>query len=178
MARGGSASTRRAGARPQTIRRKLGEALDDAAVAALFHDGKDPAALRTIGEVARALGVPQHVLRYWESQFLMLRPLTRSGGRRYYRHEDIALAITIHRLLHREGYTIRGALGALAADPVQPPPSPPPPPPPSPPARQRQEPVDAGPLFALRPEAALVGALDVLRSHVLSIRQRLAAALD
>ncbi len=172
MARGGSASTRRAVARPQTIRRRLGEALDDAAVAALFRDGKDPAALRTIGEVARALGVPQHVLRYWETQFPMLRPLTRSGARRYYRHEDIALAIAIHRLLHREGYTIRGALAALAARPAAPAPAPPPP------ARRRPEPVDAGPLFAPRPEAALVGALGVLRRHLEQIRQRLAAALD
>lgn len=168
MARGGSASTRRVMARPQTIRRKLGEALDDAAVAALFRDGKDPAALRTIGEVARALGVPQHVLRYWETQFPMLRPLTRSGGRRYYRHEDIALALTIHRLLHREGYTIRGALGALSAQVA---PAPPPP-------KRRPEPVDAGPLFAPRPETTLTGALDVLRRHLESIRHRLAAALD
>ena len=50
-----------------------------------FHDGKDPAALRTIGEIATAFDIRQHVLRYWEQQFPMLRPLKRSGGRRYYR---------------------------------------------------------------------------------------------
>lgn len=76
-------------------------------------DGKDPEALRTIGEVARALGIRQHVLRYWEEQFPSLRPLTRAGGRRYYRPDDIALIAEIDRLLHREGYTIKGARQAL-----------------------------------------------------------------
>lgn len=78
-----------------------------------FDDGKAPDALRTIGEVARALGVRQHVLRYWEEQFPMLRPLKRSGGRRYYRLADIALVQTIDRLVHQEGYTLRGARLAL-----------------------------------------------------------------
>lgn len=76
-------------------------------------DGKDPGAFRTIGEVAKTLGIRQHVLRYWEEQFPMLRPLTRAGGRRYYRPEDIALIAEIDRLLNREGYTIRGAKQAL-----------------------------------------------------------------
>ena len=56
-------------------------------------DGKDPGAFRTIGEVAKALGIRQHVLRYWEEQFPTLRPLTRAGGRRYYRPEDLALIL-------------------------------------------------------------------------------------
>ena len=76
-------------------------------------DGKDPEALRTIGEVAKALGIRQHVLRYWEEQFPMLRPLKRSGARRYYRPADIALVETIDRLVHREGYTLKGAKKAL-----------------------------------------------------------------
>lgn len=76
-------------------------------------DGKDPAALRTIGEVANALGIRQHVLRYWEEHFPSLRPLVRAGGRRYYRPEDIALIAEIDRLLNREGYTIKGARKAL-----------------------------------------------------------------
>lgn len=75
---------------------------------------KEEGALRTIGEVAKALGIRQHVLRYWEEQFPMLKPLKRSGGRRYYRPEDIALVETIDRLVHREGYTLRGARQALA----------------------------------------------------------------
>ena len=78
-----------------------------------FADGKDAAALRTIGEVAKALDIRQHVLRYWEEQFPMLKPLKRSGGRRYYRPEDIALVQTIDRLVHREGYTLKGAKKAL-----------------------------------------------------------------
>lgn len=79
----------------------------------LLADGKAADALRTIGEVAKALGIRQHVLRYWEEQFPMLRPLKRSGSRRYYRPEDIALVQRIDRLVHKEGYTLRGARLAL-----------------------------------------------------------------
>jgi DNA-binding transcriptional MerR regulator len=79
-----------------------------------FDDGKDAQALRTIGEVANALGLRQHVLRYWEQQFPTLQPLKRSGGRRYYRPEDVALVQTIDRLVNREGYTLKGARQALA----------------------------------------------------------------
>lgn len=83
---------------------------------ALFNDGKAPDALRTIGEVAKALGIRQHVLRYWEEQMPMLRPVKRSGGRRYYRPEDIALVHRIDRMVHHEGYTLRGARLAIEAD--------------------------------------------------------------
>ncbi len=79
----------------------------------VFNDGKAPDALRTIGEVSAGLGIRQHVLRYWEDQFPMLRPLKRSGGRRYYRPEDVQLVATIDRLVHREGYTLRGARLAI-----------------------------------------------------------------
>lgn len=85
-----------------------------------FTDGKDAGALRTIGEVAKALGIRQHVLRYWEEQFPMLRPLKRSGGRRYYRPEDIALVERIDRLVHREGYTLKGAKKALQGSEPEP----------------------------------------------------------
>lgn len=80
-----------------------------------FDDGKDPGALRTIGEVTRVLGIRQHVLRYWEEQFPMLQPVKRSGGRRYYRPQDIALIAEIDRLVHREGFTLRGARQAIEA---------------------------------------------------------------
>ncbi len=80
-----------------------------------FADGKDPEALRTIGEVAKALGIRQHVLRYWEEQFPMLSPLKRGGGRRYYRSGDVRMVETIDRLVHREGYTLKGAKMALQA---------------------------------------------------------------
>lgn len=85
-------------------------------MAGLFDDGKEPDALRTIGEVSRALGIRQHVLRYWEDQFPTLKPIKRSGGRRYYRPEDIALIARIDQLVHREGYTLRGARQAIAGD--------------------------------------------------------------
>ena len=85
-----------------------------------FDDGKDAQALRTIGEVSKALGLRQHVLRYWEQQFPTLQPLKRSGGRRYYRPEDVALVQTIDRLVNREGYTLKGARQALAGGAVQP----------------------------------------------------------
>ena len=82
-------------------------------MSAAFEDGKDPSALRTIGEVSDALGIKQHVLRYWEQQFPMLKPLKRSGGRRYYRPEDVALVELIDRLVNREGYTLKGARAAI-----------------------------------------------------------------
>ncbi len=93
-----------------------------------FDDGKDEGALRTIGEVGAAFGIRQHVLRYWEQQFPMLRPLKRSGGRRYYRPDDVALVETIDRLVNREGYTLKGARQAIekgaTAAPAQPQPAP------------------------------------------------------
>lgn len=95
---------------------------DDPAIR--FDDGKNPLALRTIGEVAAALGIRQHVLRYWEEQFPMLRPVKRRGGRRYYRPEDVQLVARIDRLLHREGYTIKGASKVLDADASEPDPAP------------------------------------------------------
>jgi DNA-binding transcriptional MerR regulator len=80
-----------------------------------FDDGKDEGALRTIGEVSEALGIKPHVLRYWEAQFPLLKPLKRSGGRRYYRAGDVALVETIDRLVNREGYTLKGAEAVLRA---------------------------------------------------------------
>ena len=85
-------------------------------MSALFDDGKDQAALRTIGEVSKALGIRTHVLRYWEQQFPALKPLKRSGGRRYYRPEDVELVEKIDRLVNREGYTLKGAKAALRSD--------------------------------------------------------------
>ncbi|MCH2488285.1 MAG: MerR family transcriptional regulator [Erythrobacter sp.] len=82
-----------------------------------FDDGKDAGALRTIGEVSKALDIKPHVLRYWEQQFDALQPLKRSGNRRYYRADDIALIQRIDRLVNREGYTLKGAQAALREAP-------------------------------------------------------------
>lgn len=75
---------------------------------------KDDGAFLTIGELARELGVAQHILRYWETRFPQLKPLQRSGNRRYYRPRDVETARTINRLLNEEGFTVRGAQRALA----------------------------------------------------------------
>lgn len=71
-------------------------------------------AFRTIGELSRELGIAQHVLRYWETRFPQLRPLQRSGNRRYYRPADVALVRRIDRLLNQEGYTVKGVQKLLA----------------------------------------------------------------
>jgi DNA-binding transcriptional MerR regulator len=69
---------------------------------------KAPDAFRTISEVADELDVPQHVLRFWETRFAQIKPMKRSGGRRFYRPDDVDLLRGIRRLLYAEGYTIRG----------------------------------------------------------------------
>ncbi|MDD9329308.1 MAG: MerR family transcriptional regulator [Bartonella sp.] len=69
---------------------------------------KSPDAFRTISEVADLLGIPQHVLRFWETRFPQIKPLKRGGGRRYYRPNDIDLLNGIKQLLYRQGYTIKG----------------------------------------------------------------------
>lgn len=76
--------------------------------------GKSASAYRTIGEAAEIIGVPQHVLRFWETRFPQIQPLKRGGNRRYYRPDDMALLETIKCMLHDEGLTIRGAQQALA----------------------------------------------------------------
>ena len=69
---------------------------------------KGPEAFRTISEAAEELDVPQHVLRFWETKFSFIRPMKRAGGRRVYRPQDIAVLQGVRRLLHDEGYTIKG----------------------------------------------------------------------
>ena len=80
-------------------------------------EGPDKAAgaFRTIGEVEQALGIKQHVLRYWEEQFPMLSPVKRSGNRRYYRTQDVEIIALIDRLVNTQGYTLRGARLAIEA---------------------------------------------------------------
>lgn len=70
-------------------------------------------AYRTISEVSEQLDVPAHVLRFWETKFTQLKPMKRSGGRRYYKASDLALLSRIRDLLYRDGFTIKGAQKAL-----------------------------------------------------------------
>ncbi len=76
---------------------------------------KSASAFRTIGELADELGLPQHILRYWETRFPQLRPLQRAGNRRYYRPDDVALAKRINLLLNRDGYTVKGVQKLLSS---------------------------------------------------------------
>ncbi len=69
---------------------------------------KGPQAFRTISEASAELGVPQHVLRFWETKFSFIRPMKRAGGRRFYRPQDIAVLRGVRALLHHDGYTIKG----------------------------------------------------------------------
>ena len=69
---------------------------------------KADGAFRTIREVSDWLGVPTHVLRFWESKFDQVEPVKGSGGRRYYRPDDMRLLGGIKVLLHDRGQTIRG----------------------------------------------------------------------
>ena len=118
--------------------------------------GKASGAMLAIGELAVRIGVPTHVLRYWETRFPQLKPLQRSGRRRYYRAEDVALAERIHHLLHVQGFTVEGARKALSEPDAAPAPQ-------AAPMRDTQAP----PRAAGIPVEALV-----------ALRQRLAAALQ
>jgi DNA-binding transcriptional MerR regulator len=110
---------------------------------------KSAAAFRTISEVSTHLDLPQHVLRFWETKFSLVKPLKRGGGRRYYRPEDVDLLRRIRDLLYNDGYTIKGVQKLL---------------------RQNGAKVEAadtpGDEFSLRQKAALeavIGELETLR---------------
>ena len=81
-------------------------------------DGKDTNAYRTISEVAKALDVKPHVLRFWEGKFEQIQPMKRANGRRYYRPEDVALIGAIQNLLHEQGMTIKGVQKLIADEGV------------------------------------------------------------
>jgi DNA-binding transcriptional MerR regulator len=81
--------------------------------AAFACPAKSAEAFRTISEVALELDVPQHVLRFWESRFIQIKPVKRAGGRRYYRPEDIDLLKGIRALLYSDGFTIKGVQKVL-----------------------------------------------------------------
>ncbi|MFQ5894495.1 MAG: MerR family transcriptional regulator [Nitrospinota bacterium] len=62
-----------------------------------------------IGEVAEITGTKPHVLRYWESEFKILKPAKAESGQRVYRRKDVELIFAIKRLLYEENFTIAGA---------------------------------------------------------------------
>ena len=69
---------------------------------------KSPEAFRSISEAATEVGVPQHVLRFWETKFAFVTPVKSAGGRRFYRPEDVEVLKAVRRLLHEEGLTLKG----------------------------------------------------------------------
>src|ERR1700743_3747021 len=70
----------------------------------------------TIGEVSELCGVKPHVLRYWEQEFLQLRPVKRRGNRRYYQRQDVIVIRQIRGLLYEQGFTIGGARQKLMGE--------------------------------------------------------------
>lgn len=62
-----------------------------------------------IGEVSRITGIKPHVLRYWESEFKVIKPHKGNSLQRLYRKKDVDLILKIKRLLYEEGFTISGA---------------------------------------------------------------------
>lgn len=83
-------------------------AMETSGTGNLRRNGKSRSAYRTISEVSNEIDVPAHVLRFWETKFLQIKPLKRGGGRRYYRPEDVSLLKTIRQFLYSDGYTIKG----------------------------------------------------------------------
>lgn len=75
--------------------------------------------MRSIGEVAESLDLPQHVLRFWETRFKEIDPVKRAGGRRLYRQRDVDIVIAIRHLLYGEGYTIKGVQRILKEQGVE-----------------------------------------------------------
>jgi len=68
----------------------------------------------TIGEVSELCRVKPYVLRYWEQEFVQLKPMKRRGNRRYYQHHEVLLVRRIRELLYEQGFTISGARNRLA----------------------------------------------------------------
>ena len=63
----------------------------------------------SIREVSDICGVEPHVLRYWETEFKHIKPVKKSGNRRFYRHRDVYAVLQIKHLLYDLNFTIRGA---------------------------------------------------------------------
>jgi len=70
----------------------------------------------SISEVSDMIGVKPHVLRYWETQFKMLRPKKGRGGARMYRKRDVEILFEVKQLLYENRFTIAGARRKLLDD--------------------------------------------------------------
>jgi len=73
-----------------------------------------------IGEVKKITGVEPHVLRYWESEFKIIRPQRASSKQRLYRRVDVENILTIKKLLYEDGYTVPGARKLLTEKKAEP----------------------------------------------------------
>ena len=71
----------------------------------------------SIREVAEKTGIQQHVLRFWEKEFPMLRPKRGKSGNRFYRERDVKIVLAIKDLRQNDKYTIQGAVERLKEDP-------------------------------------------------------------
>ncbi|EMD82416.1 MerR family transcriptional regulator [Pacificimonas flava] len=149
---------------------------------------KSPNAFRTISEVSDDIGVPQHVLRFWETKFTQVKPMKRGGGRRYYRPEDVDLLRAINSLLYSDGLTIKGVqkllrergakavaagdvgVGTVPGDDAAPIPR-------SETDEARSAAAEGGLPFSVPPARADGGDADML-SELRAIRTRLSSALD
>tara|TARA_Y100000590_G_scaffold91888_1_gene103838 strand:- start:423 stop:749 length:327 start_codon:yes stop_codon:yes gene_type:complete len=69
----------------------------------------------SISEVSELCSVKPHTLRFWESEFKTLKPVTRKGNRRYYQKDDIQMIRKIQDLLYKEGLTIAGVKRKLSS---------------------------------------------------------------
>lgn len=108
----------------------------------------------SISEVADLVGLPAHVLRYWESQFSVLNPSKNRSGNRVYQRKEIRLILLVKQLLHEEKYTVEGA-------------------------KQRLEQLRrGGDLAAATARAFDTQMVDVLREELTALRDLLAPAPD
>ena len=67
----------------------------------------------TISKTAKIIGVPSHVLRFWEKKFSSINPKKNLSGRRFYSSDDIQILLMIKKLLYEEGFTIKGAVNII-----------------------------------------------------------------
>jgi len=99
------------------VNKTIDQNLKDKALAASIGMGSIPDKLYfKIGEVKKITGVEPHVLRYWESEFKIIKPQRATSKQRLYRRVDVENILTIKKLLYEDGYTVPGARKFLTAN--------------------------------------------------------------